>query len=227
MSADQTASQETLSVRERGKQRRRFRIKEAARTVFLELGYEAATTREIADRADVSQGTLFAYAPTKSELLLMIINDDLEVLRADKFGSDTLRRPLLEILLDFARHDMEYWAQYPEMARQARREVGVVLLGRESGPEAMRYAAWKPTLLSNFADIVREKQQAGFLRPSVSAELVAELWWAIYNQNLHNWLMADRPDVNKGLAQLRSLLQLAIAGIQPLTAAANAGPASN
>lgn len=209
---------ETLSVRERGKQRRRARIKEAARTVFVERGYEAATTREIADRADVSQGTLFVYAPTKSELLLMIINDDLEVLRADKFGSDPLTRPLVDILLDFARRDMEYWAQYPEMARQARREVGVVLLGRASGPEAVRYAAWKPTLLGQLAAIVREKQAAGFLRSAVSADLVAELWWAIYNQNLHNWLVSDKPDVAQGLSQLRNLLQLAIAGIQPFSA---------
>ena len=219
MSEIQATTTETLSVRERGKQRRRTRIKEAARNVFVELGYEAATTREIADRADVSQGTLFAYAPTKSELLLMIINDDLEVLRTDQFGSDTLRRPLIDILLDFARRDMEYWAQYPEMARQARREVGVVLMGRESGPEAMRYAAWKPALLGSLSAIVRAKQGAGFLRETLSAELVAELWWAIYNQNLHNWLMSDKPDVAKGLAQLRSLLQLAITGIQPLTTA--------
>lgn len=209
---------ETLSVRERGKLRRRIRIKEAARTVFLERGYEAATTREIADRADVSQGTLFVYAPTKSELLLMIINDDLEVLRADRFGAAPLTRPLIEILLDFAKRDMEYWAQYPEMARQARREVGVVLLGRASGPQAVRYAAWKPELLKSLADILREKQAAGFLRASVSAELVAELWWAIYNQNLHNWLVSDQPDVAKGLSQLRNLLQLAIAGIQPFNA---------
>lgn len=218
MSADTHPPVETLSVRERGKQRRRIRIKEAARQVFLERGYEAATTREIADRADVSQGTLFAYAPTKSELLLMIINDDLEVLRADKFGSETLTRPLIDILLDFARRDMAYWAQYPEMARQARREVGVVLMGRPAGLEAVRYAAWKPLLLEHLAAIVREKQAAGFLRPAVSAELVAELWWAIYNQNLHNWLVSDQPDVPKGLAQLHNLLQLAIAGIQPFSA---------
>ena len=219
MSEEQETLKESLSVRERGKQRRRIRIKEAARQVFVELGYEASTTREIADRADVSQGTLFAYAPTKSELLLMIINDDLEVLRSDKFGDDTLTRPLIDILLDFAKHDMHYWARYPELARQARREVGVVLLGNSCGPEALRYAAWKPKLLNSLAEIVREKQNAGFLRQSVSAELVAELWWAIYNQNLHNWLMSSQPDVLKGLAQLRNLLQLAIAGIQPFSGA--------
>lgn len=218
MSEELTLPTESLSVRERGKQRRRIRIKEAARTVFQERGYEAATTREIADRADVSQGTLFAYAPTKSELLLMIINDDLEVLRADRFGGETLTRPLIEILLGFAGRDMAYWARYPEMARQARREVGVVLLGRPSGPEALRYAAWKPTLLQSLAAIVRDKQHAGFLRPELSAELVAELWWAIYNQNLHNWLVSNKPDVAKGLSQLRNLLQLAIAGIQPFSA---------
>lgn len=215
MSEEQTIPKEPLSVRERGKQRRRIRIKEAARSVFVERGYEASTTREIADRADVSQGTLFAYAPTKSELLLMIINDDLDVLRADGFGSNALQRPLQDVLLAFAGRDMHYWAQYPEMARQARRELGVVLLGRESGPEALRYAAWKPTLLKQLSAIVVAKQATGEVSATVQPDLVAELWWAIYNQNLHNWLMSDQPDLAKGLTQLRNLLQLAITGVQP------------
>lgn len=216
MSEEQTLPKEPLSVRERGKQRRRIRIKEAARAVFVELGYEASTTREIADRADVSQGTLFAYAPTKSELLLMIINDDLDVLRADGFGNAAVQRPLQDVLLAFASRDMQYWVQYPEMARQARRELGVVLMGRESGPEAVRYAAWKPTLLQQLSAIVANKQAVGEISAAAPPELVAELWWAIYNQNLHNWLMSDQPDLPKGLTQLRNLLQLAITGIQPL-----------
>jgi len=204
-----------LSVRERGKLRTRNRIKEAARAVFVERGYEAATTREIAERAEVALGTLFAYAPTKSELLLMIVNDDIEPLRNAAFRQPQDTLPLIDLLMAFCEEDMAYWRRHPEIARQARREIGVVLLGRAAGPEAVRFASWKPRLLADVSAIAAVKQQAGRLTPSAPPELVAELWWAIYNQHLHNWLMDERPDMRKGAQDLRRLLELAIRGLDP------------
>lgn len=204
-----------LSVRERGKLRRRTRIKEAARAIFVERGYEAATTREIADRAEVSAGTLFAYAPTKSELLLMIVNDDIETRRSEGFQNASVHTPLIDVLVNFCKDDMAYWGKHPEIARQARREIGVVLLGRPAGPEAVRFAGWKPRLLSQLAELVDAKQKAGHLDGLAPPELVAELWWAIYNQHLHNWLMDAKPDLRKGVQGVRNLLELAIRGLGP------------
>ena len=69
----------TAGLRERQKTERRRRIEAAARAVFREKGYEAATTREIAARAEVSIGTLFAYAADKRDLLAMVYRDELHV----------------------------------------------------------------------------------------------------------------------------------------------------
>lgn len=64
-----------LGRRERSKDAKRARIFSAASELFAKRGFEAVTTREIAERADVAAGTLFRYAATKSELLLMVYND--------------------------------------------------------------------------------------------------------------------------------------------------------
>ena len=56
-------------LRARGKRERRRRLREAAHKVFLERGYEGATTREIAARAEIAIGTLFIYATEKRDLL--------------------------------------------------------------------------------------------------------------------------------------------------------------
>jgi len=149
-----------LGLRARGKERRRNRIKDAARDVFVERGYELATTREIAERAEVSLGTLFAYAPTKSELLLMIVNDDLEELRRDALVDVPDDMPLIDALIPLARQDMVYWSKYPEIARQARREIAGVLLGRAADPEAMRFASMKPKLLKHVTALIARKQAA-------------------------------------------------------------------
>src|SRR5664280_1817055 len=63
--------------RERTKRDKQDRIHAAARDLFATQGYSAVTTQQIADRADVAVGTLFRYAASKAELLLMVYNDEL------------------------------------------------------------------------------------------------------------------------------------------------------
>ncbi|WP_314452527.1 TetR/AcrR family transcriptional regulator [uncultured Microbacterium sp.] len=60
--------------RERNKQEKRERIVAAAATLFAERGVDDVTTQEIADAADIGTGTLFLYAKTKGELLLLVQN---------------------------------------------------------------------------------------------------------------------------------------------------------
>ena len=64
-----------LGRRERTKRDKRERILAAARDLFAEHGVGGVTTQQIADRADVAIGTLFLYASTKAELLIMVQND--------------------------------------------------------------------------------------------------------------------------------------------------------
>lgn len=66
----------TSGRRARGMQEKRDRIFRAARGLFAERGFEAVTTQEISDLADVAAGTLFRYATSKSELLLMVYNEE-------------------------------------------------------------------------------------------------------------------------------------------------------
>ena len=61
---------ESVTRRERRIAARTAQLLDAAAHVFSHKGYENATTKEIADYADVSEGTLFNYFATKRELLV-------------------------------------------------------------------------------------------------------------------------------------------------------------
>jgi AcrR family transcriptional regulator len=54
--------------------KRRHQILEAAVKVFSEKGFEGSTTKEIAKKARVSEGTIFRYFKTKKDILLNLIN---------------------------------------------------------------------------------------------------------------------------------------------------------
>jgi AcrR family transcriptional regulator len=61
---------EPVGLRERKKARTRKAISETAIALFLERGYDDVSVVEIAAAAEVSKRTLFAYFPTKDDLVL-------------------------------------------------------------------------------------------------------------------------------------------------------------
>jgi len=63
-----------IGRREQNKQAKLERITAAASELFARYGVDEVTTQQIADAADIGTGTLFLYAKTKGELLLLVQN---------------------------------------------------------------------------------------------------------------------------------------------------------
>ena len=69
-----TVAPQPVGRRERNKQEKLDRIVAAASELFAIHGVDEVTTQQIADKADIGTGTLFLYAKTKGELLLLVQN---------------------------------------------------------------------------------------------------------------------------------------------------------
>jgi len=61
------------TVRQRRKEARPQELLDAALDLFVEKGFAATRTDEVAERAGVSKGTLYLYYPSKEELLKEVI----------------------------------------------------------------------------------------------------------------------------------------------------------
>ena len=199
-----------MGLREKAKIDKLKRIRAAAQYVFLKKGYESATTREIAERARVSVGTLFVYAAAKRELLLMVYNDHLEKLPASEPDSDA---PLIEQLVSFYRPRFEFWGRHPQLSRFVVREV-FDPIDREpaAAAQTVRFRNRRQSVVSEIQRMVERRQVVGEIDSTCDAALVAQLIHNIFLSENRQWLESPEPQTDLGVERLRALLKLAIGG---------------
>ena len=96
--------------RERRKQARPGELLDAALDLFVEKGFAATRSEEVALRAGVSKGTLFLYFPSKEELFKAVVREN--IVRHQTEGQEEIARfagstaQLLEYLM------LEWWRRY-------------------------------------------------------------------------------------------------------------------
>ena len=199
-----------MGLREKAKIDKLKRIRAAAEYVFLKKGYESATTREIAERAKVSVGTLFVYAAANRELLLMVYNDHLEKLPASEPDNDA---PLIEQLVSFYRPRFEFWGRHPQLSRFVVREV-FDPVDREpaAAAQTVRFRNRRQSVVSEIQCMVERRQVVGEIDSTCDAALVAQLIHNIFLSENRQWLESPEPQTDLGVERLRALLKLAIGG---------------
>jgi AcrR family transcriptional regulator len=73
----------TPTQRQRRKEARPQELLEAALTLFVEKGFAATRSEEVAHAAGVSKGTLYLYYPSKEELFKAVVRTNLSALIAE------------------------------------------------------------------------------------------------------------------------------------------------
>ncbi len=71
---DETISTRTETRRDRRIERKRSEIMTAAAQVFAQRGYAGATTKDIAEAADIGESTLYNYFESKRDIFIAIAN---------------------------------------------------------------------------------------------------------------------------------------------------------
>jgi AcrR family transcriptional regulator len=103
-------------VRSRSQHERRKRIVQAAAALASRGGVEKMQMRTVADRAGVALGTLYRYFPSKMDLVVAVVSEELDLLESSLDrrppGSSTPPRRAIEVLMRATRGLM----REPELA---------------------------------------------------------------------------------------------------------------
>ena len=201
-----------FGLRERNKRDKLRRIKDAATELFIQKGFDDTTTRAIALRAGVGLGTVFIYAPTKRDLLFLIINEDLqaEVTRAAGLVQES--RSMMDNLVRIFRAHYRYFGERPALSRLALREM----IFYATGPEAKAFLTTRERLIALIEQVVMLAIDKKEIAPREDAKLVAWVIFSIYQIEIRHWLMTQELDLNKGIRFLKRQLVLLVDGLSPL-----------
>lgn len=204
----------TVGRREQGKSERKRRIVQAARDVFLERGYDEATTREIAIRAEVAIGTLFVYAADKRDLLFLVLNDELDQMVARALDSISTDQPLLDQLLSIYERFYHYFFRNIKLGRFALREMAYYT----SHPVAQTQQALQlRNRMTHVHDavtqLIRHAQDRGRVARNTDPSLLAGIFRSVYSTEIRRWLNTETPDVHEGTARLTVLFTTLFEGL--------------
>jgi AcrR family transcriptional regulator len=200
-----------VGLRERNKREKLRRIKAAAYSLFSEKGFDQTTVSEIARAARVGFGTCFSYARDKRDMLFLLFAEELADINDRPFRLIDRAQPLIEQLIAIFAPNYVLFAKNPVLSRLLLREWTFALSDRtyeNSVPD-------RATYLQRLANLISNAQEDGYVTPVSSSELIAEMLYATYTGAVRQWLRADDPDAGEGVARLRAMFELQIAGMAP------------
>ena len=190
--------------RERKKRELRTRIYETARQLFLDHGFEATTVVQIAEAADVAQGTFFNHFPSKQAVLAEVTNEVSGHLQS--MVDEQLARPVsaLDRITGFA----DSVAKGVAGARGLAREVLIEVMRTSARPgEAYPYLT---RVYEPFAEILREGQENGDVRADLDAAFLAEMVVGALHVGVTNWLVDPGYPLEERLHQTAAFIREAI-----------------
>jgi AcrR family transcriptional regulator len=163
------------TVRQRMAAARREQILVTALKLFAERGFDATSTRQIAQEVGVAEGLIFHYFPTKASLLTAILQDRLEGRRAFR----TRLRPLLDDAGGKPAPEVLHAVASGWLATLRRDEKFIVVLfaAAQTNPEVG--AAWQRLIREGtelLTGYLASRVEAGELREDLPLETAATMF---------------------------------------------------
>jgi TetR/AcrR family transcriptional regulator len=173
-------------LRQRRKEARPKELLDAALDLFVEKGFAATRSEEVASRAGVSKGTLYLYYPSKEELLKEVIRhnvvnqiaEGMEIVRAFEGSSSELLAYVLHL----------WWERVGET--RASGILKLMMSEVRNFPEIAQFWVDEVTSPANrmIAEIVQRGIDSGEFRPVKDVEnavhaLIAPLLFLVMNKH--------------------------------------------
>jgi TetR/AcrR family fatty acid metabolism transcriptional regulator len=164
------------------------RILDAAIEVFAEKGFHHARIADIARRAGVADGTIYLYFRNKDDVLLSIFEEKMGVLTEGLLQALAGIDCPLERVRAFARYHFRQVEENRALAEVLQIELRLSnKFLKEYRPEKL----W--SYLGIFANIVREGQERGVIRPELDPFVMMWAFFGALDELAIQWVLSRKP----------------------------------
>ncbi|WP_189007196.1 TetR/AcrR family transcriptional regulator [Deinococcus roseus] len=185
------------------KQDKQERIARAAWDLFTQHGYEKVTTRQVAEQADIATGTLFLYAASKGDLLVLAFE---QALRDATQPPEKLPDSIQDTVRLLFSGPLHLYGQHRQLARHFLLEV---LRGGSRSVTESNIEQFAQTL----THLLQQASEKGQLKADLDARQAARNFFGIYMMVLLEWLPSVQ-DVEDARQKLDAAFGLQWSGLE-------------
>ena len=190
------------------KETTKARIVAAALALFQSKGFDATTTKAIARKARVAEGTVFNYFPTKEDIALHFLEQEVDHAMTSVRGNARLRKaPLAEKLFALVQTQLDFLAAHERFIGAA--FVHALKPGSKLGLFSPSAQALQYRYLAFVQELVDEAIRRGEV--SASSWWTPQVFWFYYLGVLLYWLHDTTPRKQQTLAFLDRSLKIGVA----------------
>lgn len=194
------------SRRARQKEATRQKIVDAALHLFEKKGFDRTTTKAIARRAGVAEGTVFNYFPTKDDIALHFFEQEVDhAIETVRSSARLEKAPLEEKLFALVQSQIDYLAPYE-------RFIGASFVHALRPSSKIAFSARADALRARYTAFVEELIEGSLARSSPTLSWIApHAFWIYYLGVLLYWLHDGSPGKQDTLAFLDRSLRIGVA----------------
>jgi TetR/AcrR family transcriptional regulator len=167
--------------KDREKEQRREEILNAAQAIFFAKGLQTTTMDEIAERAELSKGTLYLYFRSKEDLYLAVLLRGTEIMYHMFLDMAQKPIPILHRLKGLAEAYFHFYRSYPDYFRMLDFFETPHFHKQVSEEMHQQCSRANQRMWDLAGSLIREGQEQGMIHPQIAAAEAAVMVWACAN----------------------------------------------
>lgn len=197
-----------MTVRAAQRAETRCKILEAARACFAVGSFDSVSTREIAKKAGVAEGTIFNHFPTKEELVISCVGDQMaEAIEKGLYTMDP-EWSFVDKMMHVASYRFTQVGLNPGLWQVIMQQI--VFSPRKGAVNAIMESSG---LIAAIQALIEEAQLSGELNPDLPPHLIQKTLMGLFLFTVHEHFSTQNFDCEDMCATLRELLETQAKGL--------------
>lgn len=163
--------------KEREKQQRRDEIVTAAEHVFFSKGFDSATMDDIAEKAELSKGTLYLYFKSKEDLHTEVAHKATAMLSEAMAGIEKMKGNAIDKLVSMGRATIQFSQRFPNHMKSIVFLEGFELQQVSFSASEFRDVIYKESPVGMVVKIIEQGVTEKVIRNDIPPLVIAHTLW--------------------------------------------------